>query len=177
MSASLLESFPHAPAAPPKDEMLAGLRPVDPGYRHVIRLVTALGLLPVLIGAGVAEFALVSEGVIEHGAVLAPALAFAAFVLVFLPVRKWRRWGYDGSDEQLRVARGWMFRTDTIVPFKRIQHIDVGQGPLERLFGLASLTVHTAGTHNSIVTLPGLARGDAEALRDTMRLHIRREAE
>ena len=96
---------------------------------------------------------------------------------MFLPGRRWLRWGYDDSGEQLRVARGWMFRTDTIVPFKRIQHIDVGQGPLERMFGLASLTVHTAGTHNSIVTLPGLTRADAEALRDSMRLHIRREAE
>ena len=45
------------------------------------------------------------------------------------------------------------------------------------MFGLASLTVHTAGTHNSIVTLPGLARNQAEAMRDAMRLHIRREAE
>lgn len=177
MSASLVESFGDAPAASTDDELLTGLKPVDPGYRHVIRLVTALCLLPVLIGAGVLEFALVGEGLIEHGAVLAPVLALGAFILVFLPVRKWRRWGYDGSGEQLRVARGWMFRTDTIVPFKRIQHIDVGQGPLERLFGLASLTVHTAGSHNSIVTLPGLTRDDAEALRDTMRLHIRREAE
>ena len=63
------------------------------------------------------------------------------------------------------------------MPFKRIQHIDLGEGPIERMFGLASLTVHTAGTHNSIVTLPGLARNQAEAMRDAMRLHIRREAE
>lgn len=117
------------------------------------------------------------KGGMQQGAVLAPVLAFGAFVIVFLPQRKWRRWGYSGADEQLRVARGWLFRTDTIVPFKRIQHIDVAQGPVERLFGLASLTVHTAGTHNSIVTLPGLTRPDAEAMRDAMRLHIRREAE
>jgi len=164
-------------AAPSADEMSAGLQPLDPRYIHVIRIMTALVLLPVIIAATVSEFALVAEGVGEHGMIVAPVLALVAFILVFLPQRKWKRWGFSDAQEQLRVARGWMFRTDTIVPFKRIQHIDLGEGPVERLFGLASLTVHTAGTHNSIVTLPGLARADAEAMRDAMRLHIRREAE
>lgn len=164
-------------AAPSPDGLSAGLQPLDRRYVHVIRLMTALVVLPVMIAATVTEFALVAKGVGEHGMITAPVLALCAFILVFLPQRKWKRWGYADGDEQLRVARGWMFRTDTIVPFKRIQHIDLGEGPIERLFGLASLTVHTAGTHNSIVTLPGLARTDAEAMRDAMRLHIRREAE
>lgn len=164
-------------AAPYPDELSAGLQPLDPRYRSVIRIMTALVLLPVMITATVVEFAMVAKGVGEHGMIIAPVLALCAFILVFLPQRKWKRWGYADGDEQLRVARGWMFRTDTIVPFKRIQHIDLGEGPVERMFGLASLTVHTAGTHNSIVTLPGLARDSAEKMRDTMRLHIRREAE
>ena len=77
-----------------------------------------------------------------------------------LPHRIYRRWGYDMGDEQLRVLRGFLWRTDTIVPFNRIQHIDVAQGPLQRLFGLSTLIVHTTGTHNSIVTLPGHIRQD-----------------
>ncbi|GGB59183.1 hypothetical protein GCM10010833_12490 [Blastomonas aquatica] len=154
-----------------------GLHPIEPAYRHVIRIMTAMTLVPMLIGASVLEFVLMDNIGAPQGLVLAPALALGAFIFVFLPHRKWRRWGYNGADEQLRVARGWLVRTDTIVPFKRIQHIDVAQGPVERMFGLASLTVHTAGTHNSIVTLPGLTRNDAEAMRDAMRLHIRREAE
>ncbi|WP_446654510.1 PH domain-containing protein [Blastomonas sp.] len=175
MSAGLAEDLVFAPSS--ADVLSAGLHPLDRRYVNVIRIMTALVLLPVMVAATVSEFALVAEGVGEHGMIIAPALALCAFILVFLPQRKWKRWGYADSDEQLRVARGWMFRTDTIVPFKRIQHIDLGEGPIERLFGLASLTVHTAGTHNSIVTLPGLARDRAEAMRDTMRLHIRREAE
>lgn len=177
MSASLTESVDGAPAGVPAGYLFSGLRPLAPAYRHVIRIITTLCVVPFLIGAGILELAIADKAIITPGAVLAPVLAIGAFIVVFLPGRRWLRWGYDDSGEQLRVARGWMFRTDTIVPFKRIQHIDVGQGPLERMFGLASLTVHTAGTHNSIVTLPGLTRADAEALRDSMRLHIRREAE
>ncbi len=175
MSSSLAEIFDQP--VPSVSALDAGLQPVEPAYRNVIRIMTALVVLAVVAGAGVIEVVMHVKGGMHQGAVLAPVLAFGAFVIVFLPQRKWRRWGYSGADEQLRVARGWLFRTDTIVPFKRIQHIDVAQGPVERLFGLASLTVHTAGTHNSIVTLPGLTRPDAEAMRDAMRLHIRREAE
>ncbi|WP_026091813.1 PH domain-containing protein [Blastomonas sp. AAP53] len=166
-----------APDEAAANGLSAGLRPVERAYIHVIRIGTALFAVPLVIGAGVLNFALANKDKVEHGAILIPALALAAFIVVFLPQRRWRRWGYAHADEQLRVARGWLVRTDTIVPFRRIQHIDVAQGPIERLFGLASLTVHTAGTHNSIVTLPGLSRDDAEAMRDMMRLHIRREAE
>ena len=70
------------------------------------------------------------------------------------------------------AARGWLFRTDTIVPFVRVQHIDVGQGPIERWFGLSHLIVHTSGTHNSTVTLPGLPSDRAAAMRETIRRHI-----
>lgn len=175
MSASLADDLVFA--VPSSDALSAGLQPLDPRYRSVIRIMTALVLLPVTIAATVVEFALVAKDVGEHGMIIAPVLALAAFILVFLPQRRWKRWGFSDTQEQLRVARGWMFRTDTIVPFKRIQHIDLGEGPIERMFGLARLTVHTAGTHNSIVTLPGLARNQAEAMREAMRLHIRREAE
>ena len=175
MSSSTAQIFDRAgsPSVAGDDELLA----IEPGYRHILRILTALIVLPVVAGFAVLEIVIASKGMLQPGAILAPAIALAAFILVFLPQRKWRRWGYSGADEQLRVARGWLFRTDTIVPFSRIQHIDVAQGPIERLFGLARLTVHTAGTHNSIVTLPGLSRNDAEAMRDAMRLHIRREPE
>jgi membrane protein YdbS with pleckstrin-like domain len=175
MSSSMADIFDQP--VMPASALDTGLLPIEPAYRHIIRITTALLTLPFVVGAAVLEIALDDNAGVPGGALLAPVLAFALFVVVFLPQRKWRRWGYCGTDEQLRVARGWLFRTDTIVPFKRIQHIDVAQGPVERVFGLASLTVHTAGTHNSIVTLPGLTRSDAEAMRDAMRLHIRREAE
>ena len=76
---------------------------------------------------------------------------------------------------RLRVVRGYMFYRDTFVPFGRIQHIDVDQGPIDRRYGLATLTVHTAGNHNSTVALPGLAHADALAMREASRAAIRHE--
>jgi len=54
------------------------------------------------------------------------------------------------------------------VPRSRIQHTDVSQGPLQRPFGLATLTVHTAGTQFAAVPLSGLAKEVAEAIRDQL---------
>jgi len=59
----------------------------------------------------------------------------------------------------------------------RVQHIDVKRGPMDKLFGTASLVVHTAGTHNSIVTLPGLSPTRAADIRDDIRADIRTDAE
>lgn len=122
-----------------------------------------------------AEIALQIQLGTTPGMVLIPVALFALMLALVLPGRIYRRWGYDMGDEQLRVLRGFLWRTDTIVPFNRIQHIDVAQGPLQRLFGLSTLIVHTAGTHNSIVTLPGLATNDAEAMRETIKGHIRQD--
>ena len=93
------------------------------------------------------------------------------------PDRIYRRLGYAIDERLLRVVHGWLFHTDTIVPFVRVQHIDVTRGPIDKLFGTASLVVHTAGTHNSIIVLPGLAPDRASDMRETIRGSIRADAE
>ena len=99
----------------------------------------------------------------------------AALLIIRVPLRRYQARGYDMGTDRLRVVRGIMFHSDTVVPFGRIQHIDVNQGPLQRLYDIATLTVHTAGTHNASVHLPGLANADAMAMREEIRSHIKRE--
>ncbi|MEO9467762.1 PH domain-containing protein [Parasphingorhabdus sp.] len=154
-----------------------GLTPLHPAHKTLIRLNRAITAIVLLILATVAEFALRYELPLPlpAGILIGPMLVFAFVSVFILPGRIYRRWGYDMGDEQLRILRGFLWRTDTIVPFNRIQHIDVAQGPLQRMFGLSTLIVHTAGTHNSIVTLPGLATADAERMRDTIKGHIRQD--
>lgn len=89
------------------------------------------------------------------------------------PPRQFALLGHRMDEQSLRVVRGYLFRVDTVVPLVRIQHIDVGQGPLERLCGVAHLVVHTAGTHNSVVVLPGLLPDVARDMRDVIRRQIR----
>jgi uncharacterized protein len=145
------------------------LTPLDPAYVKVMRIAGAIaGLFP-LVGAGALEIA----HLLPTGAVITPVLLLVAYWVWMVPQRRYNRWGYDAGVDRLRIERGYLFYSDTVVPFGRIQHIDVDQGPIERRYDLATLSVHTAGTHGSTITLPGLKNADALSLRETIRDHIR----
>jgi uncharacterized protein len=151
------------------DQSAPELTPLDPAYVKTTRISSAIGLLPFLIGAGVLEGA----QLLPPGSVIVPVLFLYIFMVFVVPARKYRHWGYDMGSDRLRIVRGYMFYRDTVVPFGRIQHIDVDQGPIDRRYDLATLTVHTAGNHNSTVALPGLLHADALAMRETIRAAIR----
>ncbi len=86
-------------------------------------------------------------------ATLSPPLAYA----------RWR-FGFLGS---LLVMRyGILFVEERAVPVRRMQHVDLVRGPIERLFGLATLVVYTAGNEGSAFRVPGLGAARARELRD-----------
>ena len=148
----------------------------EPGYRHILRIHSLLFWLPLSIGAIVADQLLLAETPFHNiPSIVVPLLALLAVILI--PHRRWGRLGYALHPKLLQVVRGWLFHVDTIVPLVRVQHIDVTRGPLDKMFGTATLVVHTAGTHNSIITLPGLAPDKASAIRDEIRQHIRSDFE
>ena len=163
-------------AQPSPTEGEDGLSHVEPGYRHALRLRAILFWLPLSIAAIVADQLLLGATPFAGAPSIAvPFLGLLAVTLV--PNRRYRRLRYALHPKLLQVVRGWLFHIDTIVPLVRVQHIDVTRGPLDKAFGTATLVVHTAGTHNSIVTLPGLAPERASAIRDEIRQHIRSDFE
>jgi membrane protein YdbS with pleckstrin-like domain len=121
------------------------------------------------------EPVLESADKLPRGALLAPVLLVVLYLVIRVPLRRYQARGYQLGADRLRVVRGLLFRSDTVVPFGRVQHIDVHQGPLERVYGLATLVLHTAGTHNASVSLPGLGHGDAMAMREEIRAHVKHE--
>ena len=64
------------------------------------------------------------------------------------------------------MKEGVVWRSVVTVPRSRVQHTDVAQGPLQRVFGIATLIVYTAGTEHAFVSLRGLAPETANAIRD-----------
>ncbi|MEQ8410537.1 MAG: PH domain-containing protein [Erythrobacter sp.] len=177
-----------SPAAPAGAQSLPSerIRPVadgeeltalHPSYKTLLRLQTVFVFIPILIGALIAEAILAAEGAPIPSGVIAGSLLLLAIVLVIrIPQRRFAARGYQMSDDRLRVVRGILWRSDTVVPFGRVQHIDVDQGPLERAFGIATMTLHTAGTHNASVDLPGLGEEHARDMREEIRAHIKRES-
>ncbi|WP_260483345.1 PH domain-containing protein [Sphingomicrobium flavum] len=149
-----------------------GMHPVERSYAWVLRLRLMMTWIPLLVGALVLDNTVLEEFP-WRGTLSAVVGLISLAIITFVPQRVYRRLGYKLGDKMLRVVRGWLFHTDTVVPFVRVQHIDVARGPLDKLLGTASLIVHTAGTHNSVVTLPGLSPEKAIAMRDEIRATIK----
>jgi uncharacterized protein len=77
------------------------------------------------------------------------------------------RWGYVETAEELAVTRGSLFRRLVVVPYGRMQYVDVQAGPLDQLLGLATVQLHTASPGTS-ATIPGLLPAEAARLRDRL---------
>lgn len=152
------------------------LTPLERGQLHVIRLRALRSAIILLVIAGAAEWfapdLAARELPLIPGMFLAPVLLLALWMVVLAPPRRWRRWGYAFTGTELHVEHGLFTRVHTIVPVLRVQHIDVSQDVLERLFRVATLVLHTAGTDANVVVLPGIARATAEEIRDTIRERI-----
>ena len=151
---------------------LSDLRPVALGYKNVLRLRLAIFWVPLAIGAIVVDRLALGEHAL-HGLPSVALPLLSAIIIAAVPQRAYARLHYGLTDKLLQVVRGWLFHTDTVVPFVRVQHLDVLRGPLDKMFGTATLVVHTAGNHNSIVTLPGLAPETAAEIRDLIKDHVR----
>ncbi|HCT13240.1 MAG TPA: hypothetical protein DIW82_00160 [Corynebacterium nuruki] len=142
------------------------MHPVAPGYvraRYVAEL--PWSVVPLVACVIVALFV--------------PWLWIAAGVLAVLLV--WDLWlipaqarnrGWAETPSELLIAKGMLWRTFTVVPYGRIQFVDVTAGPVERLFGIKRVKLHTASaTSDSEVV--GLAAAEADALRDRLAVAAR----
>jgi membrane protein YdbS with pleckstrin-like domain len=140
-------------------------------WRTPSRQLLKLRRLEVGIPAGLVVLALALGGAASgsEGAffgVAAFALLLAALLFRFVG-RRYRSWGYAEREDDLLVRRGVMFARLSVVPYGRMQFIDVTAGPLERAFGLATVRLHTAAAATD-ARIPGLASEEAARLRDRL---------
>ena len=152
----------HVDALTPWPDTVAW-RPVSPKLITVELIARGIGVLVLLVGLGV-------------GWSLAPYWlwpAGMAVVVVYgiwrsiVTVRAVRAWGYAERDQDLLVRHGLLIRRLSIVPYARMQFVDVTAGPLERAFGLATVQLHTAAAASD-AKVPGLPPDEAARLRDRL---------
>ncbi|MEU0674352.1 PH domain-containing protein [Streptomyces sp. NPDC006172] len=136
---------------------------LPPGLLRMRRLslVVWLGLAAVAVG-------------VPLGLLAGPA--WAAFALLPLAGigwgwvmlgRNWRSWRYAERADDLLISRGVLWREETVVPYGRMQLVEVTSGPVERYFGLAGVQLHTAAAATD-ARIPGLEPAEAERLRDRL---------
>jgi membrane protein YdbS with pleckstrin-like domain len=166
---------PAAGDARPADTRYAGHDPLEPWpdtveWQPVSRDLIKVELISrafwtgiVLAGLGVGWFLTGHWGF--------PAGIAALLVLTvwrsIVTVRAVHAWGYAERDHDLLVRHGLLVRRLSIVPYARMQFVDVTAGPLERAFHLSTVQLHTAAAATD-ARVPGLRPQEASRLRDRL---------
>jgi len=152
----------------------AALSPLEPwpgtvAWRPVSRKLIVVELLRMLAGlAFLALLVLVATELFWPW----PAQTFAVLagygvLRTIAIVRAVRAWGYAERDRDLLVRHGLLVRRLSIVPYARMQFVDVTAGPVERALGLATVQLHTAAAGTD-AKVPGLEPAEASRLRDRL---------
>ncbi|HYB88408.1 MAG TPA: PH domain-containing protein [Streptosporangiaceae bacterium] len=111
-------------------------------------------------GAGLAEG-------VAAALIVAVVVAAGAALVLWFARNRFRSWAYQERDEDLIVERGVLIRRLSVVPYGRMQFVDVTAGPVDRIFRLATVRLHTAAAASD-ARIPGLEREEAARLRDRL---------
>ncbi|WP_190193450.1 PH domain-containing protein [Streptomyces minutiscleroticus] len=136
---------------------------LPPGLLRMRRLLLVVWLVPLTLAAALLP------GLLAGPVWAAFALVPAAVLAWGWPMlgRNWRSWRYAERSDDLLISRGVLWHEETVVPYGRMQLVEVTSGPVERHFGLASVQLHTAAAATD-ATIPGLDPREAERLRDRL---------
>jgi len=146
--------------------------PASGAWQHVsprlatVRRIVVLAWAAVPVVAGLVLLALVPDLWWIAGLVVVLGLAGAAWGWVWA-ARNQRSWGYVENADDLLVTRGVMFKRLVAIPYGRMQFVDVQAGPVDRAFGIATVTLHTASTETA-ADIPGLLADEATRLRNRL---------
>jgi membrane protein YdbS with pleckstrin-like domain len=170
---SLPEESQSAASAPPARSLADGSRrSLDPQVvdleRDVGLIVTVCTSGGLLLAIGILSLATDPPRWILPLVLVAWAAVTAALVWQTFrwPQIQYHHASYRLDTLGIEIARGVIWRSIVHVPVSRVQHTDVSQGPLQRRYGLGTLTIYTAGTEYARVDLHGLAHARALAIRD-----------
>ena len=118
------------------------------------------------VGLGQGVMLLVAAGVVAQWLPwwlpVGVAVIGVAVLVGVVPVLRWRRWRYEVRDDEVDLVRGTFVVKRTLIPIRRVQHVDTESGPVQDSYGLATVTFHTAAGG---VAVPALHKREAENVR------------
>ena len=147
--------------APPAYEW----RRLSPNFRKLRRLTTLL-VAPIIFTIPAVIVGVVS-GLWWISAIIWGFAAVIVIIRLVLVGRTYRSWGYVEREDDLYITHGVLFRSLVAVPYGRMQLVEVESGPLERAFGVATVSLKTASVETN-ATIPGLPPEEAARLRDRL---------
>ena len=152
-------------SAEPGDAGIRWQRP-SPLLLRARRIQVGLVTVPVALAGGLIAAAAGSPA-LGVGLGVGLGLVAAGLLCERFLARRVAAWGYAERQDDLMVRRGVLIRRQSVIPYGRMQFIDVTAGPVERSLGLATLRMHTAAAASD-ARVPGLDRAQAAKLRDQL---------
>ncbi len=124
---------------------------VDKKAKAKWRLTRFIGLiLLALIGL---PFVLGNSEISAAWVIYAGVLFIQLLNLIIYPIIEYIQWSYLIDEDRIEIKKGIFWRSHTIIPISRIQHVAAGSGPIQRMFKLATVSIHTAGGVHTICEL------------------------
>jgi hypothetical protein len=140
---------------------------IEQKYLSVTLIVTGVTFLVLMVGAGCIVYFSdeIDNGLTEFGLALGPLLLLWVGSSLY-SIKAFARKRYSLREKDIIYCKGLLWRKRTSVPFNRIQHAEIKQGPIERIFHLHSLKVFTAGGDSSDLVIPGLKEENAQKIKE-----------
>jgi len=138
---------------------------LDPKYRAINIVTTALLFIVIAVALTIFNYfnGIFEERILWFTVVIIWVLGFSVFL--YKAIRSYDFMGYALRARDIIFKSGIWFRKVVIVPFNRVQHCEIEQGPIDRYFGLATLSLYTAGGSSSDLSINGLPLETANELK------------
>ncbi len=147
------------------------MNPLDPRVTKAWRFVGTLLAFVFTAAASLIEMFVLAPAGHAFWMPGAPAalVALLCFPLALIwPSLRYRYWRWQVEADHVLIQKGVIWRSRSLIPRVRIQHVDTRSSPLQRSLGLSSLILYTAGTRGADAEIPGLGFDVAERLREEL---------
>jgi len=144
---------------------------LDPASVTANRIVNCMACAVAVVASVIAALVALVTGVSAPWHWLLPAILVVANLLllwlaIYWPAIEHRHVRWMAGPVGVEIKRGVFWKHRIAIPWARVQHADVSQGPLARQFAIGNLTIHTAGTKHASIDIEGLSHTVAIELRD-----------
>tara|TARA_B100000795_G_C22803315_1_gene443169 strand:- start:3954 stop:4466 length:513 start_codon:yes stop_codon:yes gene_type:complete len=145
---------------------------VNQNYLKVILINFFLVFIPLLVVLSFSINKKLFEETSDYIALIYSIFFVISTVMIIFLIVSFSRRKYVVRDKDISYSCGVIIKTITTVPFSRIQHVEIDQGPISRFFGLSSLTVFTAGDSSSDLEISGIKNEQALQIKEFISSNI-----
>jgi|SRR5688572_21407762 len=149
------------------------LQPIEPSYWKVLQLEWLITAVIFLAIGGSAIFFIKAIQLPLVITIASGVWLLVSAVSYWLIHQSFKRKAYALREKDALYRTGWIVRYLQVCPYNRIQHCSIHAGPLERRFGLASISLYTAGSEGSDLRIPGLTEASAASIREFIMQKVR----